>query len=256
MITSSGNSQVKNVIRLIKKAKERKEQGLFVVEGIRMFREVPPELLEKVYVSESFFWENEQICPEGTEVVEDRVFEHMSDTMTPQGVLCLVRQPKYELETLLQNPNPFFMILEDLQDPGNMGTIFRTAEGAGVNGILMSRGCVDIYNPKTIRSTMGSIYRMPFVYVEDLVEILPKLRAANVETYAAHLKGEMSYRQGDYCRGTAFFIGNEGNGLSDQLSESADHLIRIPMEGKVESLNAAVAAAVLMYEVHAQREEA
>lgn len=255
MITSSGNIQVKNVIQLLKKAKSRREQKLFVVEGIRMFREIPEAWLEKVYVSESFYRENSALCPQQTEIVEDKVFSHMSDTMTPQGVLCLVRQPQYDLEDLLEQKNPLFMILEDLQDPGNLGTIFRTAEGAGVNGIIMNRGCVDIYNPKTIRSTMGSIYRMPFVYVEDLQEILPVLRKKEVKTYAAHLNGTNSYRKENYRGGTAFFIGNEGNGLSQQLSDEADCLIRIPMEGKVESLNASVAAAILMYEAHAQREE-
>ena len=147
---------------------------------------------------------------------------------------------------------PFLMILEDLQDPGNMGTILRTAEGAGVTGIILSKNCVDLYNPKVIRSTMGSIYRMP-VMQADLLEILPVLKENKIQTYAAHLKGKNWYHEEDYTEGTAFFIGNEGNGLSDELSDSADCLIKIPMEGKVESLNAAMAAGILMYETARQR---
>ena len=185
--------------------------------------------------------------------MEDRVFKTMSDTMTPQGILAVVRQPVSSLEKLLNDPAPFFMVLENIQDPGNLGTILRTAEGAGVNGILMSRDTVDIFNPKTIRSTMGSVYRVPFLYVEDICETVRKLKNKGISAYAAHLKGTGSYDEQDYTKGTAFLIGNEGNGLTDELADLADTYIRIPMYGKVESLNAAIASAVLMYEAQRQR---
>ena len=164
-----------------------------------------------------------------------------------------MKQPSNSLETLLDAPAPFFMVLENIQDPGNLGTILRTAEGAGVTGILMSRDTVDIFNPKTIRSTMGSVYRVPFLYVEDICEIVWELKNKGICTYAAHLKGTGSYDEQDYTKGTAFLIGNEGNGLTDQLADLADTYIRIPMYGQLESLNAAVASAVLMYETQRQR---
>ena len=146
------------------------------------------------------------------------------------------------------------MILEDLQDPGNLGTILRTGEGAGVTGIILSKNSVDIYNPKVIRSTMGSVYRVPFCYTSSIrEEILPWLREKKITGYAAHLEGKNSYDREDYTKGTAFFIGNEGNGLSRELSEKADIWIRIPMEGQVESLNAAMASGILMYEAYRQR---
>ena len=149
---------------------------------------------------------------------------------------------------------PLLMILEDLQDPGNLGTILRTGEGAGVTGIILSKNSVDIYNPKVIRSTMGSVYRMPFYYTSSIQEeILPWLREKKITGYAAHLEGKNSYDQEDYTKGTAFFIGNEGNGLSRELSQKADIWIRIPMEGQVESLNAAMASGILMYEASRQR---
>ena len=138
--------------------------------------------------------------------------------------------------------------------PGGSGDHrLRTAEGAGADGIILNRASVDLYNPKTIRSTMGSVYRMPFLYVEEIEEILPELKRRNIRTYAAHLKGKNCYDEEDYRTGTAFFIGNEGNGLSERLSRMADVRIRIPMEGSLESLNAAVAASILMYEVNRQR---
>ena len=256
MIESTANKQVKNLIQLMKKAKLRRESGTFVVEGIRMFREVPKERLLQTYVSESFLekQENRDAVKEvHYEIMTDKVFASVSDTQTPQGILCIVRQQEYSLETILKKDRPLLMILENLQDPGNLGTIFRTAEGAGVDGIIMSSDTVDIYNPKTVRSTMGSLYRMPFIYEKDLTGILRQIKDRGIQVYAAHLKGENAYYQEDYSKGCAFLIGNEGNGLTDELAQQADTYIRIPMDGQVESLNAAVAAAILMYEAKKQR---
>ena len=178
----------------------------------------------------------------------------MCDTKTPQGVLSVIRMPHYTEEEVMDNgKTPLLMVLEDLQDPGNVGTIIRTAEGAGVTGIIMSRGTADIFNPKTIRSTMGSIYRMPFLIVDDAVGFVKGLKARKICTYAAHLHGVHSYREEDYTKGTAFLIGNEGNGLTEKLSNLADTWVKIPMAGKVESLNAAIAASILMFETARQR---
>ena len=255
MITSTSNQQIKNLLQLQKKSKVRREQGVFVVEGVKMFREAPADWIVKTYVSQEFLKKEEAVVLKGREyeIVEDRVFRTMSDTMTPQGILAIVRQPVSTLEKLLGDPAPFFMVLENIQDPGNLGTILRTAEGAGVTGIFMSRDTVDIFNPKTIRSTMGSVYRVPFLYVEDICETVRELKGKGIRTYAAHLKGTGSYDEQDYTKGTAFLIGNEGNGLTDELADLSDTYIRIPMYGKVESLNAAIASAVLMYEAQRQR---
>lgn len=257
MITSTNNAQVKQVMLLNRKARERKKQDVFLVEGIKMFREAPKNQLIKTYVSESFMEdETHKDLLEGVdyEVVKDSVFAQMSDTLTPQGILTIVRQYHYRLEQMQTDKHPpVFMVLEDLQDPGNVGTIFRTAEGAGVTGIIMTKNCVDIYNPKTIRSTMGSIYRVPFLYTECIDDVLEWFKKHKISTYAAHLKGEHFYDEENYCQGTAFFIGNEGNGLTDDLSNKTDHWIKIPMEGQLESLNAGVASAILMYEASRQR---
>ena len=145
------------------------------------------------------------------------------------------------------------MVLEDLQDPGNLGTIIRTGEGAGIAGVIMTRETVDIFNPKTIRATMGSIYRVPFVYVQDIAETVAKLKTAGITVYAAHLKGEQYYDAFDYTGGSAFLIGNEGNGLKEQTANLADTYVKIPMAGQVESLNAAIATTLFMYEAARQR---
>ena len=244
-------------IQLIE-GKARTEEKVFIVEGLRMFVEVPKERVEKVYISETLYNRkkldlNLQNFP--VEILSDSVFQHVSDTKTPQGILCVVRQEKHILEELLSVPNPHFVVLDNLQDPGNLGTIVRTAEGAGVDAVFMSRDCVDIYNPKTIRSTMGSIYRMPILYVEDIIMLLDEFRKKGICSYAAHLEGKHSYDEENYCGGTAILIGNEGNGLREEVSAKADIWVQIPMQGQVESLNAAIAAAVLMFEVSRQRRQ-
>lgn len=260
MISSSSNSQIKNIISLKNKSKARKEQECYIVEGIRMFQEIPDEYLVKTYMSASFFSDLEQgnrfqdvkSKIREYEVVDDRIFQSVSDTVTPQGILAIVRTHTITFEQILEFEHSAnshcFIILEDIQDPGNLGTIIRTSEGAGVSAVIMSRNTVDIYNPKVVRSTMGSIFRMPYVYVEDLKDAILKIKEQGITTYAAHLKGKSDYDEADYTIPSAFLIGNEGNGLSEEITALADCLIRIPMCGKVESLNAANAATVLMYE--------
>lgn len=221
-----------------------------------MYSEIPEGWLYQSYVSESFLEEetNRQILTgKEYEVLSDAVFRAVSDTTTPQGILALVRMPEYSFDELLKGERTHLLITEGIQDPGNLGTMFRTGEGAGITGVILSKTTVDIYNPKTVRSTMGSIFRIPFIVTENLEQTIGELKAAGVHLYAAHLRGSCSYDEPDYKQPTGFLIGNEGNGLSDAVADLADTYIRIPMEGKVESLNAAIAATLLMYEVNRQR---
>lgn len=245
------NNKIKELNALRDKSKARRESGTFIVEGIKMCEEAPGDRLLETYVTDKFAKAHaEWIKGRKCEVIDEKTFARISDTKTPQGILSVVKQSEYTLDEIAQQGR-FFMIMEDIQDPGNMGTIVRTAEGAGVSGIIMSKGCVDIYNPKTIRSTMGSIYRVPFVYVDDIEDAIEKIKAAGVKVYAAHLKGEQYYDEIKYDK-AAFLIGNEGNGLKDATADKADCYIKIPMQGNVESLNAAVASSVLMYEYNRQ----
>ena len=266
MITSTGNPKIKQLVQWQTKAKERRKDKVFVAEGIKMLREAPKELIVDVYLTEDSekriqnsqtdadkaLWDMLNIV--GYEVVSDEVMKKAADTQTPQGVLTVLRQPEYDMEEVLSTKNGLFILLEDIQDPGNLGTIIRTAEGAGVNGIIATKNTVDIFSPKTIRSTMGSIYRMPFIYVETLKDVIVKMRESGIKTYAAHLKGQSYYSSFSFTDGTAFIIGNEGNGLQKETADLADYYLKIPMEGQVESLNAAIATALLIYEAHRQRE--
>ena len=260
MITSHSNPKVKQVAQWQGSARERRDAGIFLTEGFKMCEEAPGEAIREIYVTSEALERSmsqprlrEKLEQAGYETVAPQVFRKMSDTQAPQGILCVVERPKYSLEQLLSGPAPLLVALEDLRDPGNLGTIVRTGEGAGVTGIVMSHGTVDIYNPKTIRATMGSIYRVPFVYTEDMGRAVAQMRERGIRVYAAHLAGEKDYDRVCYRKGTAFLIGNEGRGLSRELAQCADSLLKIPMEGQVESLNAAVSAALLVYEAHGQR---
>ena len=291
MITSTSNQKVKELIRLKEKSRIREEEKLFLAEGPRMAEEIPMEWIDCLYVSESYEKKcGEQTAAYKkagvrTETLSDEVFARVSDTKTPQGVLAAVHMPEYSFADILgvkkaaahthvqrafmQDPFeghfaardgaagrarlPLVLVLDNLQDPGNMGTVFRSAEAAGASGILMSKDCVDVYNPKVIRSTMGAIFRLPFYRAEDLPRAVMELKAGGLRVYAAHLEGRRTYDGEDYRRGCAFMIGNEGNGLRQEVAECADCRIRIPMEGCTESLNAAVAASILRFEAARQR---
>ena len=291
MITSTSNQKVKELIRLKEKSRIREEEKLFLAEGPRMAEEIPMEWIDCLYVSESYEKKcGEQTAAYKkagvrTETLSDEVFARVSDTKTPQGVLAAVHMPEYSFADILgvkkaaahthvqrafmQDPFeghfaardgaagrarlPLVLVLDNLQDPGNMGTVFRSAEAAGASGILMSKDCVDVYNPKVIRSTMGAIFRLPFYRAEDLPGAVMELKNGGLRVYAAHLEGRRTYDGEDYRRGCAFLIGNEGNGLRQEVAECADCRIRIPMEGCTESLNAAVAASILLFEAARQR---
>ena len=198
-----------------------------------------------IRASEMITWMNH-------EVVTEEQMKKLTDTVTPQGILCVVRQPSYTMEDIINHPgHRLLMILEDIQDPGNLGTIFRTAEGAGASGIIMTKGCADLFNPKVVRSTMGSIYRVPFFVTDDIEQTISLVKNAQIEVFAAHLKGEHFYDEIEY-KDAAFLIGNEGRGLKDSTASLADTYIKIPMSGELESLNASMAAGILMYEHNRQ----
>lgn len=267
MITSVSNQQIKNIVKLQKSSKSRREQQVFLVEGIRMFQEIPESLLVKAYVTEEWVEQLPTAWEEGRqyEIISSGVVKEISDTQTPQGVLAVVRQQTYQREELLgeavgadgersrgNGTAPCVLVLENLQDPGNLGTILRTAEGAGVTGVMMSRDTVDIYNSKVVRATMGAIFRIPFRYEASISDGVDWLKNQGIRCYAAHLDGICVYDY-DFREPCCFLIGNEGNGLTDGLAAQADRFLRIPMKGKVESLNAAAAATVLMYETLRQR---
>ena len=277
IISSKDNKRIKYIRSLLEKGGIRKKNHSFVVEGIKLVDEALEygNVLD-IIVSEALYHEivsgdlarNGLLSDNGKHiikqvkqgtsltVVSDAVFKSVSETITPQGILAEVEMPKHRLleenflEIVYEKTGKIkLLILEDTADPGNMGTIMRTAEAAGVTGVIMGKGTVDIFNPKVVRSTMGSIFRLPFAYVDDLKAVILGLKRDGISFYATHLKGKESYRDISYSDKAGILIGNEARGLSDEIANLADTYVIIPMQGKVESLNAAVAAALMMYEV-------
>ena len=256
MITSTSNERIKHITQLVKSAKARRKEGIFVVEGERIAREIPKDRMVECFVSDDFDKRGsiKNLLGYETEVtvVSSDVFIKMSDTKSPQGILCVCRNERTGADDFIKahgSGSLKILILEGIQDPGNLGTMIRTAEGAGFDAVIADTDTVDVYNPKVTRSTMGSVFRVPVIYTDDLLSVIDMLKGEGITVYAAHLKAEHSFRDEVYPDRVAFLIGNEGNGLSDAAAERADRLIGIPMKGKLESLNAAVAAAILMYNV-------
>ena len=261
-ITSVRNEKVRFISLLQQKAAERKKSGLFAAEGLRFVMDTPTQFMQELFIREDLdpqvLRDLEKRFP-GVPVslVTGPVMEKMADTRSPQGVMALVKMPSHSEEEIISGSGkPLIMILEDIQDPGNLGTIFRTAEAAGVTGILLSGGCVDVFNPKVIRSTMSAVFRMPFALCGDLPEAVRRLKERGTTVCAAWLRGSVPYDSLSYLPGTAFMIGNEARGLTEELAAAADEKIRIPMEGDIESLNAAISAGILMYEAYRQRRSA
>lgn len=256
MITGNTSVQIKNIIKLQKNAKFRREQGVFVAEGRKLLLEAKEYgSVRTIYASENFAQDaqnKELLSGAKVEIVADKVFRNLTDTVTPQGVMALVKMPSHTLEALLDNKNGRFIILENLRDPGNLGTIMRTAEGSGMTGVILSRESVDLFNPKVVRATMGSIFRQPFVCVEDIYGTVLLMKKKGYRIYGTAMDGDVLYHEADYRGKTGIVIGNEAAGVTGQMISMMDTKVRIPMAGQLESLNAAVAAALFMYEAARQ----
>lgn len=250
-IDSVHNKVIKE-INALKNKKDRDKRGLFILEGERLISEITNDW-EIKYIAAAESYTGKKAYSEHIYNMSDSLFEKISDTVNPQGIMAVCRIKEYKLSQAEYGENPFYVILENVMDPGNMGTIIRTADAAGVDGIFLSKGCVDIYNPKVIRATMGSVFHLPIYRNVNAIEVVKKLNDEGITTIAAHLKGSTTPYDVDLKKGCAIIIGNEANGLSDELSNEAERLVKIPMQGKAESMNAGIAAGILIYEAVRQR---
>lgn len=268
MITSENNAKLKEMVKLQKNARYRKKEGMFAAEGIKLVLEAARfGKLRQVLIRESLWRDRWQERPEeevakefsddkryvGVDVVPDALFDQIADTVTPQGILGMVDMPSYTLEEILSKTSKLYLVLDDLRDPGNLGTMIRTAEAAGAAGVIMSKGTVDLFNPKVVRATMGAIFRVPFLYVDHLSETIEQMKEKGIAVYGTLLEESRAYDEPDYTKPSAVVVGNEANGISRKVQESLSGRIHIPMMGSVESLNAAVASAVVLYEAARQR---
>jgi TrmH family RNA methyltransferase len=254
-ITSSKNPLIKE-IKSLRNRKHREEKGLFFIEGEKLVKEAIHEKMElvRIFVSEKYIKDSslEYLKSDNIIVLNEKLFKEISDTETPQGIIAILKQKTNTFNDVF-NKNNCIVILDTIQDPGNMGTIIRTVDAAGFSGVLASRGCVDVYSPKVTRSTMGSIFRVPICTGVNIVECIKDLKTRGIKIYASHLNGESNIYDVDMIADFAIVIGNESKGISQETYANSDVLVKIPMLGNAESLNASVAAGVLMYECVRQR---
>lgn len=258
-IVSPQNTRVKEWAQLLEK-KHRTRQHKYIIEGIHLVQEA----LGAGADLECIVYDGEQGVPielAGLEnplkrvewvSVSPAVIAKCTDTMTPQPVFAIVRKSKEPLKSLIAERQGLVVVLDGVQDPGNVGTIIRSADAAGAAGVVLGAGCADVYNPKTIRSTMGSLFHLPIVEGE-LQTLLPEAKAAGVRLVSTSLQAEHSCYSYNFTQPVWLVIGNEGKGISDTTAQLVDDAITIPMQGQAESLNAAMAATILLFEAMRQR---
>ena len=257
MITAKDNDKVKYTKSLLK-SKNRNKESKFIIEGYRILTLAIEcnAKIDYVFVNEDFEKKTEHV--EFLEILKsknintykttNKIFNELVDTESTQGILAVVKFNQRSIEENLKDEHRFVVILDRIQDPGNMGTIIRTADAAGVDAIIALKGCVDIYNPKVIRSTMGSIFDMNIIHATQ-EEAVRLLKLKNFDIVSSYLDTDNYYDKVEYNYKTALVIGNEANGINDELVSKSDVLVKIPIYGKAESLNAAISSAILMYEI-------
>ncbi len=257
-ISSPNNSKIKYLNKLYR-SRTRKKEGCFVLEGKRLIEAAAAggADFEEIFVTPAFFQqkENKNLLDmlqkkAVLNIVDEYIFNQSADTVNPQGIMTVVNEAEYDESSFLKNGKRILM-LDRIQDPGNMGTIIRTAAASGFDGIIAAKGSVDIYNQKVLRATMGAIFSLPIwqkVSRKKIINIL-KSKTDEFEIIATDLNTEEYYFQHSYGDKVIVLIGNEANGLDEDYLELASAEVKIPLAAGIESLNAAVAAAILCYEI-------
>lgn len=261
MITSRSNPVIKSLRRLLSDRRRREKEGCFLVEGVHLVEEAlssgwPVRLILHTPVAAvraGFLLQKakEQGIP--LLAVEEGLMAELAETVTPQGIMALVEMSRYNLQSLLESAPSLLVLVDGVQDPGNLGTIVRSAAAAGAQGVVLLPGTVDLYNPKTIRATMGSLFHLQVVAVEERAEALWCIKGAGFLLVAGVPAGGKPLYELDLTGPVALAVGNEARGLSPELLACSDFLATIPMPGRAESLNVAAAASIMLYEVVRQR---
>lgn len=240
-------------INLIEKKKFRDEKGLFVLEGEKLVREGIDRLASIFYSEKLPIVEEIREKKIQSYKISKELMQRVTSLQTPPIILGIAKKPAWKLESLLKIENLRLLVGIEIQDPGNLGTMIRSADASGTTGIILSKGTVDPYNPKVVRSTMGSIFRVPIIEVDDLHELLKELKSKGIRVIGSSLTAGKSHWNVDLTGKIAMLIGNEGSGISNEVLSLCDLLVKIPIFGKAESLNAAMASAILLYEAARQR---
>jgi len=255
IITSSQNNLAKK-IKALSTTKGRRNFGEFIVEGNKFVLTIPSDWeITNTIFSESYAKSNPGQAAHAVNPVifKDSIFSAISDAVTPAGIMAVVKIKEFSIADILSCPKRFVILACNLQDPGNMGTLIRTAAATGASGVIVSKDSADIWSPKVVRSTAGALFNIPVV-TENIEVAAAELKKSEICLIATDLSASVSPYQADFTKPLALMIGNESNGLSSEHLAFADLKVKLPMAPQVESLNASVASGVLMYEVLRQRE--
>ncbi|MBC8015915.1 MAG: RNA methyltransferase [Sporomusaceae bacterium] len=264
IITSPHNKFIKLAASL-KQKKYRDELGLFIVEGVRLVEEAAQSdwrVETCIYTTAALEQGRVQAIIADLESKNCRIiqvtasiYDKITDTKEPQGILAIVEKCTYQLDELpTREEKPFLVVLDELQDPGNVGTIIRTAAAAGCTGVILTKGCADVFAAKAVRSSMGSIFQVPIFEGLNTSEVISYVEQHEIDLLATSLESSNVYFKVDLSKAVAVVFGNEGNGVSRALLAYAKDRLYIPLFGHVESLNVAASAAVILYEVVRQRQ--
>ena len=257
-VTSKDNQWIKEWRRLNDSAKYRRETGLFALEGARLCGDAVRsgvELKAVLYTASALAVYGNVVepllaCADTVVEISPELSRYMGDTMNPQGVFCIAKMLDNSLIIDKINIMGFYGALEDIQDPGNLGTVIRTAEAFGLDGILLSDGCCDVYNPKVLRSSMGGVFRMPLLRVGNMTRAITELQEQGMTAYACVVDADANpITTAEFAPGSVAVIGNEGNGLREDTVAACRQAITIPMGGRAESLNASMAAGIILWEM-------
>ncbi len=250
VITSESNKTIK-WLESLRVKKYRQENSAFLAEGERLVKDALHYQTPKMLIfSESYYHSHDCTFCEEPFVLSDSLFRKIAETVNPQGIMAVFPMQKEDFRNF--DGKDGILLLNRIMDPGNMGTILRTAEAAGFSHIVADKGCVDIYNPKAVRSTMSSLFRVHIYQQEDLCDVMAALKPEYQIYAAAYDETAVSVFQTSFPKQSAVIIGNEANGIETAILEKADQITYIPMQGNIESLNASVSAAILMYEYYRQ----
>ena len=257
-VTSKDNQWVKEWRRLNDSAKYRRESGLFAIEGARLCGDAlrsGVSLCAVLYTSSALAVYSDVVgallaSADNAVEISPELSRYMGDTMNPQGVFCIAKMLDNSLIIDKINIIGTYSALEDIQDPGNMGTIIRTAEALGLDGILLSDGCCDVYNPKVLRASMGGVFRMPLMRVGDMAQTVTMLQEKGLIAFACVVDATATpITEAGMGQGSVALIGNEGNGLRSETVAACKYRVTIPMAGRAESLNASMAAGIILWEM-------
>lgn len=253
MIITSRENKIFKLAKLLKTAKGRNEKNMFVIEGVRSVRDalLKNADIECIIIKEETPFDMNTKAPVFT--FAKKLFDELSDTVTPQGVIALCRIKKKDFSALLKKDNGLIVICEALQDPGNIGTIIRTAHAAQCSGVVLTKGCCDLYNSKIVRATMSGIFSVDVITDIESKTAIKKLKENGYKIAAGALgEGAVDFYDASLYGKWAIVIGNEGNGVTKETLSLCDEILKIPMDSAAESLNAAVAGSIMMYEHYRQ----